>query len=449
VQNHSDLVKKYFALNFGCFLFDGVTAVAGFTLLGAATLMPALIHDIALRNPGLAKWENRLATAITVCFWGISSITSFVSSGLFEHKTHRKPLFLFLAAIARLAFPMIVVVTMAATTLSYQWFVGLLLFALIWWGLTNGVLMPQWYDYIGRLIPVNRRGILFGARDSTGTLLGVALLAFFPLISRTVPFPGNYALLFGIGAALLLLSFASFVALREIPYEQDELSPRRSWSHQIRRTLAILREDQSYRRLLVASAAISLTALASPSLLTLKGINLLGLADSEAARFSSRVAMVTILGYAPFMPLFGLMADRIGYKRVAYIAYSIQFLSYLVVLRADSEIMFLTAAFLVGLLQGGIVLVTVNFALEFTPETRRPSYQSLRSLFAMPFIFMPLLGGWIADKVGYNAVFASAAAILVAGVALFAATVRDPRREAAITDRCFAATPLQGRRPVA
>ncbi len=449
MQNHQDLIKQHVPTNFGCFFFDGVTALAGFTALGASSLMPALVHEIALRNPALARWENRLATAVVVCFWGLSAITSFVSSGLFESRTHRKRLFLWLAALARISFPLIVIVTLFSTRMDYRWFVALLLVSLSWWGFANGVLMPQWYDYIGRLIPVHRRGILFGGRDCVGTLLGIGLLSFFPLITRRVAFPGNYALMFGVGTALLLLSFFSFVVLREVPYEPDELPPKRPWNVQIRSTLAIFRHDRAYRRLLLASAVLGLTAFASPSLYTLKAINVLGLADAEAAAFSSRVAIVTILGYAPFMPLFGALADRIGYKRVAVIAYAIKLLSYAVVITATSAHAFLAAVFLVGVLQGGVVLVAVNFALEFAPENRRPSYQSLRSLFSLPFIFMPLLGGWIADRVGYNTVFVVAGVILVAAVALFAATVQDPRREAALTDHRFAPAPLQGRRPAA
>jgi MFS family permease len=248
--------------------------------------------------------------------------------------------------------------------------------------------------------------------------------------------------MFSIGTALLLLSFVPYLFLREIPYDPDELRSKRPWSVQIRDTLSILAHDPAYRRFLVASAALGFTSLASPSLYTMKAINMLGLADAEAAAFSSQVAIVTTLGYAPFMPLFGLLADRIGYKKVAYLAYSLQLASYVLIIFAATKALFLTAVFLVGILQGGAVLVSVNFGLEFAPENRRPSYQSLRSLFMLPFMFMPLLGGLVADWMGYDTVFVVAGVILAGGLALFAATVRDPRREKALESHRFAPEPF-------
>jgi MFS family permease len=442
VQNHQDQVKRFFPINFSVFFVAGIAALSGFTVLGAASLMPALIHEMSLRNPGLVRWENSLATAVAVCFWGLSSITSFASSGLSESRTRRKPLFLAQAALARLAFPLIVVVTFFSTRMDYRLFVALLLLSITWWGLLNGTLMPQWFDYIGRLIPVNRRGILFGGRDSVGTLLGVGLLAMFPAITRRFAFPADYGVMFSIGAVLLLLSYVPYLFLREIPYELDELRPKRPWSVQIRDTLGILAQDPAYRRFLIASAALGLASLASPSLYTLKAINMLGLAGAEAATFSSRVAIVTTFGYAIFMPLFGVLADRIGYKKVAYLAYSLQLASYALIIFATTKAMFLGAVFLVGVLQGGAVLVAVNFGLEFAPENRRPSYQSLRSLFTLPFVFMPLLGGLMADRLGHNTVFVVAGVILAGGLTLFAATVRDPRREKTLDSRRFAPEPF-------
>ena len=90
---------------------------------------------------------------------------------------------------------------------------------------------------------------------------------------------------------------------------------------------------------------------------------------------------------------------------------------------------FLLASMLAGITRAGRVLATINFQLEFAPETRRPTYVALAALFGFPIIVVPLIGGWIADRWGYDPVFLSSGVFILIGMAMFVAFVREPRNE--------------------
>lgn len=429
MADHTELAQKYLRTNFMVLLLDGICAVGGFSTLGLASILPGMIHEIARRNPALQPWENRIATILLVCFWGLSSITSFMFGGWFENRSHRKPPFLILAFVGRLAFPAMFLITLFMERFSPVVFLVLFASAMSWWSLSNGIMVPQWFDFIGRLIPVNRRGILLGGRDGIGTLLGVAMIGLFPWLSGHFIFPVNYALLYGAGALFLVLSGVPWLFVKEIPYEPHELRPARSLGRQMSETLEILRSDPVYRRLLVAMAVIGFWALAPVSLVTLKAIRGMGLSEARSTAFASLAGIVNIACYAVAVPLFGLLADRIGYKRIAYGSYSLLAATFILALLAATPAAYLTAIGLMGVVQGGSIMVQINFPLEFVPENRRPSYMALRSLANLPFFFMPVVGGWIADKAGYVPVFVLAIVALGTGLTILGLTVRDPRKE--------------------
>lgn len=431
MADHLELQRKHLKTNFSCFFLDGVTAVGGFSALGLTSILPGMIHDIALRWPALKPWENRIASLVLVCFWGLGNITSFFAAGQFESLTHRKTRFLWLAAIARIGFPAMFLATVYMEELGYPVFLTVLLISMAWWSLLNGMLMPQWFDYIGRLIPARKRGILFGFRDGVGTILGIGILALFPMASRHLAFPHNYTFMFGMGVALLLLSYLTWTSLIEVPYRPEELKPVKPMRTQVADTLGILRRDPEYRRLMVVLGVLAVSAIAPLALVTLKAVNVLGLSPADTSAFTSQVGIVNIAAYALAMPLFGLFADRIGYKRVGIISYGILILVYVLVIFSSSRGAFLAAVALAGVVQGGTTLVAVNFPLEFVPENARPSYMALRSVFNLPFMLLPPLGGWLADAFGQDIVFGVAAVAVAGGLYVFVKRIRDPRLERA------------------
>jgi len=73
--------------------------------------------------------------------------------------------------------------------------------------------------------------------------------------------------------------------------------------------------------------------------------------------------------------------------------------------------------------------VVTNHAAE-----DRPTYIGIASLAQVPFACAaPVVGGVIADRLGYGAVFALTVLLGLAGAAMVVKKVRDPRHAAAVT----------------
>ena len=68
-----------------------------------------------------------------------------------------------------------------------------------------------------------------------------------------------------------------------------------------------------------------------------------------------------------------------------------------------------------------------GYILELGTPDIRPLLFALEGTLLMPLYFMPLLGGWLADRVGYRALVLMGGVMLLAAIAL-ARTLCEPRR---------------------
>ncbi len=83
-----------------------------------------------------------------------------------------------------------------------------------------------------------------------------------------------------------------------------------------------------------------------------------------------------------------------------------------------------------GLHTAAINVSALNVLLEFAPtQDERPTYIGLGSTAMAPVAFAtPLLGGLMADALGFRAVFVAALVVGTAGLVMLATRVHDPRR---------------------
>ncbi len=73
-----------------------------------------------------------------------------------------------------------------------------------------------------------------------------------------------------------------------------------------------------------------------------------------------------------------------------------------------------------------------TFVLDFGTDEERPVYIGLALLAQLPFACGgPVLGGVLADRLGYGAIFLLSLVIGLAGAGVVLRYVRDPRRVAA------------------
>jgi len=69
-----------------------------------------------------------------------------------------------------------------------------------------------------------------------------------------------------------------------------------------------------------------------------------------------------------------------------------------------------------------------GIALEFGGPDNLPTYVALaNTLLALPILAAPILGGWLADTIGFGNLFTVALVFSLAGWAAMRFAVRDPR----------------------
>jgi MFS family permease len=428
MANTQELVLRHLKRNFACHLFDGAFWAAGYAALGLFTIMPGLIHEIGLRYPAIKPFENRLATLTGICFFGISQFISFFVAGKYESRSVRLPAFLKSAIMQRTGILLIAAATLGMEYIGYQAYLFILFLSLACYGISSGFAGPLWIDFVGRLVPVNRRGILLGCRDTLGTLMSVGILSLFPFLGSRFAFPHNYGIMYTISMFFFFLSFGALCFFKEIPYSREDLKPRRPLKRQIKDNLSILRTDREFRNLIITLSFLSLAGLGNLSLITMRAMNTLQLAGASAVSFTGIIAMTISVANSLSILTFGFFGDRWGYKRIGYVCYSVLLGAYLVAIFAHSMPQFMAAVALTGIAGGGMTVFGVNFPLEFAPENSRPTYSALRSLCGAPFIILPFVGGWIADSFGSIVVFTAACVCIAVGIFALKIGVTDPRR---------------------
>jgi MFS family permease len=83
---------------------------------------------------------------------------------------------------------------------------------------------------------------------------------------------------------------------------------------------------------------------------------------------------------------------------------------------------------LLGFSNAGGVVSDFNLAMEFGPEVERPTYVGLARTSTGPALLIaPLLGGLIAQSIGYPAMFVTSLSFAAGGLYLLSRRVKEPR----------------------
>src|SRR5439155_11673110 len=148
-------------------------------------------------------------------------------------------------------------------------------------------------------------------------------------------------------------------------------------------------------------------------------------ADWQVAAFTSCLLFGQSVGNA----VLGNVGDRRGHKLVLGVSVVAQVIANLVALGARDVSAFYVVFGLVGASNGAAMIANVNLPLEYADPPDRPTYVALATAVITPLVVLaPLVGGLVADQLGYRPVFALASALSVIAVVVLVTRLRDPRR---------------------
>ena len=402
---------------FACFI-DSVGFPFGSCFFSPVTILPAFIKKLSANS----FWIG-LINAIHSSFFFLPQL---LAASWIERMPVKRGYVLSLALIERFAIlaliPQILLLSRTSPNLS------LMLFSLTFsiFMLSMGFNGPAYFDLVAKVIPVTKRGTMYGMAGAMGGVLssifGTWLAKYF---LAEYEFPINYSLCFLVGFIILTITVLPLGFIDEPPSSPSESKRLRRyfWDATI-----ILKEDCNFRHYIYSQIFLSAFVVLL-GFLTAYTIDKMIATESDAPAFTAALMIGRTIG----QPFWGYAADKRGNQLVILINTGIACFVILWIVMANSIAIFYGIFALVGFLHSGIDIPSFNMTMEFSQVDNLPTYTALRSSVVAPFrAALPLFSGLIieADKDWYTHVFL--ACILLLFLSWYSLwKVKDPRYQPA------------------
>jgi len=200
------------------------------------------------------------------------------------------------------------------------------------------------------------------------------------------------SLMFGISMVFLAMTKEPEDTMKVITHKKEPF-----WKG----TRTILRQDRNFRWFLVGRILSQFTTMGF-SFYVIYAINNLGMNDLTAGIFSATATGIAILAN----PLMGWAGDRWGHRYLILLGTLAAAIGGFLAWYAPSLNWFYLIMALSGIGTVAVWTIPLTLTVKFGAEIHRPVYIGLsNTLIAPAAIAAPLLGGWLADQIGYTTMF--------------------------------------------
>jgi MFS family permease len=264
-------------------------------------------------------------------------------------------------------------------------------------------------DIVGKVIPLPKRGAFFGGRQAlAGPLsIGAALLA--KRILEKTPYPDNYALLFGLAAALLAIASLGFWVIREPDsvIGNPRPQPWAAYWQDVARAARILRP------LVITELLTGFSLMVLPFYVVFAKENLgAPLAAATGWYLTAQVGGGVLSNF-----LWARLVDRYNSRTMLfYCALTAAVTPLLAIFLGQwGWRALLPVFFLAGSTFNGRRVGFQTALLELAPDAQRGTYAGINALLSLPIAFLPLVAGALLKIISYPALFTGAALFIGLG----------------------------------
>jgi len=406
-------VQKNLRWNFSVNLIDITFITLAFSLISRETIMPLLISNLT---------KSKIAIGLVPAIFSISFYLPQLFAANHAERLRRKLPFVMLIGglLERVpyffaGFAVLFFAQSAPTValLAVYLVIGLGAFG-------AGVATPAWFTMIGKVLPVNRRGIFFGVSDGLGTLMGFIGAYFVGIILDDFGYPQNFATLFIAAAVFMGISWVGLSLNREP--ESPVVKAHIPLQRYFKRLPGILRGNHNFRRFLLGYS-ISRLSLMGSSFFIVYGNENFNLTGADVGALTA-----VLLGSQAVMQLaFGWLGDRRGHKFNLMLFAFAAALSALLASFATNMLGLIPAFALLGTALAADRISHLNIVLEFALPEDQPTFIGLTNTLLAPVVFLaPIIGGWAAG-IGFDRLFEMMIACGLVGGALLLVWVKEPR----------------------
>ena len=383
----------------------------GFRLVGAPTFLPAYLF--ALSGSDLVVGLTRALQATGTV------ISPIIGASLIGHRKKILGATLVTSALMRLQ---ILGLALSGFFLGQGAIVPSIIVLLTLMGFFQGMSQVTMNALRARVIPVKRRGFVTGARNFLAgfTSAGVSYIAGAYLIEDNV-LGNGYASVFLLAFAITTLGLGALAVTREPRVES--VRAKESTFEALKAIPGLLRNDRAFARFFVARALGSFGRMALP-FYVLFGATRMELTGTTLGILTT-VWMITS---SSANLLWGLIADRRGYRVVMITTLAIWTASHVQLLFVESFTGMVVFFVLMGIPSGGFNQAGQNMVMEFGRIEDIP-IRLAASGSAVNFIgaLGPLIGGVLATAFNYQTLFVATIVLQLIGLGILAKWVPEPR----------------------
>jgi len=406
--------KKDFRLNYLVNILDG--GFFGFAIGFASftTIIPLFISSITDSAILIG-----LIPAIHSMGWQLPQL---FTAQMVRRQKRFLPMVLVLTIHERIPFLGLAAVAWFLPVIGKQAGLILAFIMLVWQGLGGGVTGNPWQNLIARVIPMEYRATFYGMQSAASSLLasGGAIAAGY-ILERYDP-PLNYTLCFLIASFWMILSWIFLSKTREIARSDEQIivSP----VPLIQNIKSILSNDVPFRWFII-SRIFSQFGLMGFAFYTIYAVRYHGMSESAAGIMTSILFITQVIAN----PVLGWIADRWKRKSILEVGALAIVISTLIAYFAPNISWFYVIMVLTGIANTAFWTIGLALTLEFGNEDERPTYIGMaNTLIAPATILAPIIGGWLANKAGYQSTFLMAAVFGLITFVVLRFMVSDPQK---------------------
>ncbi|MCD4673723.1 MAG: MFS transporter [Anaerolineaceae bacterium] len=386
--------------NFIAGLWHGAFLALSMALTQPTTVISAFVVDLT----GSTVWVGGLATVLTVA----GALPQLFAARWIEPRPRKLPYLIFAISLRVVSWGTLAWLIYAIGSQQPMTLAWILVAMLIVFYAGGGLANIPYTDIIGKIIPEGKRGAFFGGKGAlAGPLsLGAALAA--RQILANVPYPNNYAMLFGLAAIGLAIASLGFWAIRE-PINTTVKVESQSWNEYWQQLLMISRRMKT----LIAAQLLTGFSLMALPFYIVYARNTLGAPTETIGWF----LLAQVSGGALSNLVWARLVDLSGSRRMLFFCAITSALTPLLAIALSplGWMALLPVFFLVGATSDGRRVGFQSALLEVAPAAKRSTYAGLNTVLTLPVAFLSLAAGLFLQHWSYTALFLFAAIFIGIG----------------------------------
>lgn len=404
-------VDTHLRRNYIVNLFYGLFGTTGFRLIMAPTFVPTYVKGLSGSNSvvGLLQLVTAVARTISPVFAVSLAEAPRIKNRVVAMGLAMRTQILVMALAGFFLPDKANLVTFFVAMFLFNWFLGY-----------QNVL---YNTTMSKVIPTRVRGTFLGLRNFLGGFTAFYVARTASRLSADLEFRDSYAWTYVVAFVFTLVGIGFFALTREAESPVKHADAPKS-VERLRQMYAMTMADVSYRNYIFARLLSTTAHIAWPFYI-LYAKDRLDLGIAEIGAITS--VMFIVQTFAD--PMWGRIADRIGFRYVFLFGLSAWIIAVVLLLFLEPSILLMQAVFgLLGAGSGGYQIATNNLALEFGTMADRPQRIAVGSMTSEAMRGVaPFCGGLIADAYGYRPVFWISLVCLVIALGVMHVMVEEPR----------------------